>query len=99
MDGESEAAQAGIRANIAGRFFAADVLLAGREREHVAALAGGVDGLAAQAAGHLAEIFLPGREQADIGAAEIEAVADRLALAGDDVGVLETRGFEQAERA
>ena len=47
----------------------------------------GVDRLAAQPAGHLADVFLLAAEQPDIGPAELQADADRLALADDDVGV------------
>ena len=68
------------------RLLAADMLLAGREGEHEAALAFGVDRLAGEPPRHLPDIFLAGCEQADIRPAEIEADADRLALADDDVG-------------
>ena len=37
-------------------------------------------------------------EEADIGAAEIQRVADPLALADDDVGALRARRLEQPER-
>ena len=39
-------------------FFAADMLLAGRQGQHIAPPAVGIDGLAAQPAGHLAHVFL-----------------------------------------
>ena len=49
-------------------------------------------------AGHLAQEFLARGEQADIGSAEIEAVADGLAFAGDDVGALRARRLEKTQR-
>ena len=74
------------------------MLLAGRQGEDEAALALGVDGLAGKPPGHLADEFLAGREQADIGPAELQADADRLALADDDVGAHLARRLDQAER-
>src|SRR5665213_442601 len=96
MDAEGERAEAGIGADIAGGLFPADMLLAGRKREDEAALARGIHGFAAQPPRHLAEEFLPGREQAHIGTAEIKPIADRLAFTGDDVGALRARRFQQA---
>ena len=98
MDAERQRAQAGIGADVRGRPLAADVLLAGRQRQHPGAAAVGVDGLAAQAARHLAHEIGPGGEQADIGAAEVEADAEALAFAGDDVGAHVTGGFQCPER-
>ena len=95
---KASAAEAGVGADVGGRLLAADVLLAGRERQHEAAPALGVDGLAAQPARHLAHELLARREQADIGAAEVQRVADRLALADDDVGAHLARRLQQAER-
>ena len=69
-----------------------------RERQHEAALAVGVDGLADQPARHLAHILVAGGEQADIGAAEAQPVADRLALADHDVGAHLARRLDEAER-
>ena len=43
-------------------------------------------------------IFLPRGEEADIGPAEIQRVADRLALADDDVGALRAGRLDQPER-
>ena len=86
MDRESERAQAAVGADVRGRLLAADMLLAGGQGQHEAALAFGVDGLAGEPARHLADELLLAGEQADIGPAEIQADADRLALADDDVG-------------
>ena len=74
------------------------MLLASRERQHPAAAAVAVDGLADQPAGHLADVFLAGREQPDIGAAEGQRIADRLALGGDDVGAHLAGRLHRAER-
>src|SRR3546814_1214673 len=57
VDAESQRAKPGIGADIARRLLAADMLLARRERQHKAALAVGIDRLAAQASRHLADIF------------------------------------------
>ena len=98
MDREGEGAEAGIGADVRGRLFAADVLLAGRKRQHEALPPVGVHGPAAQPARRLAHIFVAGGEQAEIGPAEIQAVADRLALADHDVGAHGAGRFDQAER-
>ena len=68
-----------------GRLLAPDMLLAGREGQHEAALAFRVHRLAGQPPRHLPDELLLAGEQADIGPAEIEPDADRLALADDDV--------------
>ena len=98
VDGEGQHAQAGVGADVGGRLLAADVLLARRQGQHEAAPAFLVDGLAAQAPGHLPHVFLACGEQADIGAAEGERIADRLALADDDVGAHGARRPHEAER-
>ena len=77
-----------------GRLLAADVLLAGRERQHEAALALRVQGLAAEPAGHLPHERLAAGEQADVGAAEVQRVADRLALGDGDVRAHLARRFQ-----
>src|SRR3546814_19321202 len=61
------------------------MLFAGRKRQHETALARRVHRLAAEAARHLADIFLLAREQAQIRPAKLQADADGLALAHDDV--------------
>ena len=55
---EGQRAEAGIGADVGGRLVAADMLLARRKRQHVAAPAVGVDRLAAEAARHLPQEFL-----------------------------------------
>ena len=98
MDREGERAKAGIGADVARRLLAPNVLLAGRQRQHEAAAALGVDRFAGEPSRHLPHELEPGREQPDIGAAEIERVADRLAFADDDVGVHLARRAQRAER-
>ena len=98
MNGEGEAAEAGVGADVGGRLVALDVLFARRQRQHEAAPPVRVDRLAAEAPGHLAQIFRSRREEADIRAAEIQAVADRLAFADDDVGAHLARRLDEAER-
>ena len=73
---KASAAQAGVGADVARRLLAADVLLAGGEREHEAAAAFRIDGLAGEAARHLAHELIARGEEADVGAAEDQAVAD-----------------------
>ena len=80
MDREGQRAEAGIGADVAGRLLAADMLLAGGEGQHPAAPAFGIDGLADEPPRHLADEFLARGEQADIGPAEIQRIADGLAL-------------------
>ena len=86
-----------IRADIAGGFFAADVLFAGLQREHEAALAAPVDRLSADAAGHSPQEFLATGQNAQVGAAVKHRRAERLALGHDDVGSQFARPPEQAQ--
>ena len=83
---KASAAQPRIGADVRRRLVAADMLLAGRQRQHEAAVAVRVHRLAAEAARHLADIFRLRGEETDIRPAEIQRVADRLALAHHDVG-------------
>ena len=64
-----------------GRLLAADVLLAGLQREDEAAAAVDVARLAGDPARHAADVLLGRGEEAERGAAEVEPVAERLALA------------------
>ena len=98
MDRKGERAQPRIGADVAGRLLAPDVLLAGRQGQHPAAPAVGIDGLADEPPRHLADEFVPAGEQAEMGSAEIERVAERLALGGDDVGAHLARRADRAER-
>ena len=83
---KGERAQPRIGADIARGALAPDVLLAGREGQHPAAPAFGVDGLADEPARHLPHELVAGREQTEIRPAEIERVAERLPFGGDNVG-------------
>src|SRR5271163_5159975 len=86
MDRKGERAQARVGADVARRPLPPDVLLARRQGQYPAALAVRIDGLADDSARHLADEFVTAGEQTEIGAAEIERVAERLAFGGDDVG-------------
>ena len=85
-----------IGADIGSGFLAADVLLAGRQRQTKRAIAAGVLGFADQASRDLAnEFFFAGDD-----AGEWSAVAGRdgegLQFAGDDIGV--ARRLQQSQR-
>ncbi len=74
------------------------MLLAGRQGQDEAALALGVDRLAGQPPGHLPNMLFAAREQTDIGSAELQPDADRLAFANDDVGSHFARRLDQPQR-
>ena len=71
---------------------ALDVLFAGLQRQHKAALAVPVDGLADDAPRHVADIALLGGDEAEGGAAEGERVAQALAVADGDIRSRSRRG-------
>ena len=98
MDGESQGAKARIGADVAGRLFAADMLLAGGQGQHKAAPPFGIHRLAAQAARHLAQEFLAGGEQAHIRPAEIQTVADGLAFRRHNIRALRAGRLQQTQR-
>src|SRR6185295_9041502 len=85
-------------ADVVSGLFAADVLLARLEGEHEAALALDVARLARDPARHLAQEPLRRREEAERRPAEVEPVAERLALADADVHALLAGRLEDAER-
>ena len=85
-------------ADVRGRALAADVLLAGLQREHEAAATLEVLGGAGDAAGHPAQVLLAGGEQAERRAPEVEPVAERLTLADGHVHAALAGGREHAER-
>ena len=62
------------------------MLLAGLQREDEAAAAVDVLGFAGDPPRHAADLLLGRAEEAERGAAEVEPVAERLALAEGDVG-------------
>ena len=85
-------------ADVVRGLLAADVLLARLQREHEAAAAVDVGRLARDPARHAAEVGLLGGEEAEARAAEVEPVAERLALADGDVDVEVAGRAQHAER-
>ena len=85
-----------VGADVRGRLLAADVLLAGGEREHESALAVAVAGFADQAAGHLANELVARGDHAAVRAAVSQRHAERLRFHADDVGF--GRRLHDAER-
>ena len=85
-------------ADVRGRLLAADVLLAGLQREHEAAAPVEVGGGARDAPGHPAQVLLARGEQAERRAPEVEPVAERLALADGHVDPALAGRREHAER-
>src|SRR5262249_9679578 len=78
--------------------FPPDVLLAGRQGQHPTAPTVGVNGLADETSGHLADELVAAGEEAEMRAAEIERVAERLALGRDDGGPHLARRANGAKR-
>jgi len=64
----------------------ADVLLSGLEGEDVTPLAADIDRFPDDPARHPADLLLPGGQKAEVGAAELERNAQRLALSHAEVG-------------
>ena len=86
------------RADIRGRLFAADVLLAGLQRHAQGAVALGIDRNADDAARHLAlELVARGHERR-MRPAVAHGHPEALAVADDDVGTPFPRGGEQRQR-
>ena len=85
-DRRPQGAEGLVGADVRGGPLAADVLLAGGQRQDEAAPAVLVDRLAGDPAGHLAQEFLLAGHEAEVGPAEAQREAERLGLAGDDVG-------------
>src|SRR5215472_6013571 len=98
MNSEGERAQTRIRADIARRPFAPDVLLARRQGQNPAAPPLRVDGLPDETPRHLAQEPLTGGEQSDVRSTKVEGVTERLAFRSDDVGAHFTRRANSAER-
>ena len=95
-DGEQHLRGADVR----GRLFAADMLLAGLQGEAHGRRAGGVEADADEAAGHRALQRVPRGEKGGMRAAETHRHAEALRGADDDVGAHRARGRQQhqAER-
>ena len=87
-----------VGADVRGGALAADVLLARLQREHEAAPAFDVDGLAHDAPRHAPHQLLARAHEAQVRAPEVEVVAHRLTLADGDVGAVLARRREHAER-
>ena len=85
-------------ADVRGRLLAADVLLARLQREHEAAAPVDVARLARDAPGHAPQVGLGGGEEAERRAAEVQAVAERLALADGHVDAALARRLEDPQR-
>src|SRR4051794_29096650 len=86
VDRGAEGEEALVGADVAGGFFAADVLLAGLQREDEAALAAAVDCFTRDAAGHAADKFFSAGHDAEVGAAVLHRGAKRVAFGDGDVG-------------
>ena len=74
------------------------MLLARLQREHETASAVHVGGLSRDTAGHAAQIVLARGEEAKRRAAEVQAIAERLALPHRHVHAALSRRCEDAER-
>src|SRR4029077_1499972 len=85
-------------ADVVGRLLATDVLLAGLQGEDEAAAAVDVLGLAGDPPRHAADLRFGGAEEAKRRTAEVEAVAERLALAEGDVGAALAGRLQDAQR-
>ena len=86
IDRRPQGEQALVRADVARGLFAADVLLAGLQREHEAALAAAIDRLAGDAARHAADEAFAAGHDAEVGAAVLHGRAQRLPFGDGDVG-------------
>ena len=98
MDHAAEGVQRLGGADVVGRLLAADVLLARLQGEHEAATAVDVGRLAGDPARHAPDLLVGRAEEAEGGAAVVEAVAERLALADGDVDAALARRAQDAER-
>ena len=84
-------------ADVRRGLLAADVLLAGLQGQHEAALAVQIARLPGDSARDPADQGLAGGEEAKRRAAEVQAIAERLALADRDVDAALARGLEQRQ--
>ena len=99
-DRDGERAERVVRADVARRAIAPDVLLARREREHVAALSVLVDRLAAEAPWDALEELarVAAREETAPGPTVLRREPERLPFADGDVGAERARRFEERHR-
>ena len=87
-----------VRADVARRLLATDVLLARLQGEDVSLAARRVAGRADEASGHLPHRRHPRRHQPDVRAAEAGRNAERLSLRGHDVGAVRRRARSSSAR-
>ena len=85
-------------ADVRGRLLTTDVLLAGLEREHEATATVDIDGLPGDPPGHAPQVLLASREEPERGTSEVEAIAERLALADGHVDPTLAGRAQDAER-
>src|SRR5262245_21565105 len=97
VDGGAECEQALIRADVAGGFFAANVLLAGLQCEHPATAAAAIDGLTGDAAGHAADELLFAGHDSEVRATIEQWSAERLAFSDGDIRAEIAGPLEKAE--
>src|SRR5882724_96385 len=97
MYGGAEGQQTLVGADVAGRLLPADVLLASLHREHEAAFAVAVHGLADEPARHLADISFAARQHAKIRAAVTHRRTQALAFSDGDVSPILAGPLEQTE--
>src|SRR5437763_9321061 len=74
------------RANVAGGFVAADVLLAGLEREPITRTTFGIVRDADESTGHVPLVLIAGREVSRVRSAEPERNAKSLGISNGNVG-------------
>src|ERR1700730_19016774 len=98
MNRKRKAGETRIGADIGSCLVAPDMLLACRKGQNEAAPSRGIYRFAAESPRHLAQIFVFGGEEPDIGAAEIQAIADGLSFACDNIGVHRSRRLDETER-
>ena len=85
-------------ADVTGRLVAADVLLAGLEREAQGGIASGVFRNSDKAAGEAALVFIAGREESGVGSAVAGRDAKALARTDHDIGPTFARRLQEGER-
>ena len=98
VDGGGKGAQRLVGADVAGSLVAADVLLAGTQRHDVGAAALQVQRAADEATGDLPHQRVAGGEDAEVGPAVLRRDAQRLALAGADVGAVLAGAGQHGQR-
>ena len=86
------------RADVARRFVAPDVLLAGLQSESIGRTAFGIVRNADEPAGHVAFVLIARREISGVRSAEAERHAKTLRAADGDIGAEFARRFQQRER-